>query len=258
MHRLWNTPSPPSLPTAVAGKVKREENVAPDVTASSYFFGAIGGGSSTSTPQRKVARQDASSTLSGGSDDGDGQDSMICQPIGGSATNPVHNLNFRKVTNPYRRSAAATLPRQPKSPREMGGWTSKKKSISRTSGNPPNNSFKENHRLMTKTAKTTTTASTVTPYNYKYQEVVRGRKERQALPGHDCEECRGFLDAVCNAPGGEVFDKGQLVRECSRHRARHTPPETPDGFWELSFADERAERFVREEKEEPGGNASAR
>jgi hypothetical protein len=76
--------------------------------------------------------------------------------------------------------------------------------------------------------------------DFQYQEVVRGKKAREALRGYDCEECRGFLSAVCDHPGGDVFDRNKLIQRCSRHRARNTPPSTPDGFWELSFADERA------------------
>jgi len=68
--------------------------------------------------------------------------------------------------------------------------------------------------------------------SFAYQEVVRGRDKRQALPGHDCEECRKFLNAV-----GNGYDREQLVFECSRHRARHAPPSTPPDFWKLTFVD---------------------
>jgi len=76
---------------------------------------------------------------------------------------------------------------------------------------------------------------------YKYAEVVRCRKERQSMPGHVCSECSGFINAICDAPGGDVFDKRRMISECSRHRSRHTPPSTPDGFWDLSFPDEKRE-----------------
>jgi len=68
--------------------------------------------------------------------------------------------------------------------------------------------------------------------SFAYQEVVRGREKRQALPGHECEECRKFHDAL-----GPGFDRDHLVMECSRHRARHAPPSTPPDFWKLTFVD---------------------
>ena len=68
--------------------------------------------------------------------------------------------------------------------------------------------------------------------NFAYQEVVRGRDKRQALPAHECEECRKFHNAL-----GPGYDRSQLVDLCSRHRARHAPPSTPPGFWQLTFVD---------------------
>jgi len=68
--------------------------------------------------------------------------------------------------------------------------------------------------------------------SFAFQEVVRGRDKRQALPGHDCEECRQFFDAL-----GKGYDTGKMVMECSRHRARYIPPSTPPGFWNLTFVD---------------------
>ena len=69
--------------------------------------------------------------------------------------------------------------------------------------------------------------------SFAYQEVVRGRANRQALPGHECEECRKWYDAN---PG---YDRREIVMECSRHRSRHIPPSTPPDFWNLTFVDER-------------------
>jgi hypothetical protein len=67
---------------------------------------------------------------------------------------------------------------------------------------------------------------------FAYQEVVRGRANRQALPGHECEECRKWFDAI-----GPGYDRCEIVNECSRHRARHVPPSTPPDFWRLTFVD---------------------
>ena len=81
--------------------------------------------------------------------------------------------------------------------------------------------------------------------NYKYQEVVRKKEDRRQLKAYDCADCRAFLDAICKDKNGKnhgMFDRGEFVQECSRHRARHVPEETPPGFWELSFADSVAAR----------------
>lgn len=67
---------------------------------------------------------------------------------------------------------------------------------------------------------------------FVYQEVVRGKEARAALPGHDCEECRKFLDAL-----GPGFDRDEVVQRCSRHRAKQAPPSTPSNFWALTFID---------------------
>jgi hypothetical protein len=34
-------------------------------------------------------------------------------------------------------------------------------------------------------------------------------------------------------------DRDQMVKECSRHRARHVPDLTPADFWDMDFADEK-------------------
>jgi hypothetical protein len=74
---------------------------------------------------------------------------------------------------------------------------------------------------------------------FAYQEVVRGRDARAALPGHDCDECRKFLDAL-----GPGFDREDIVNKCSRHRARHKPPSTPDNnFWRMTFVDSVASKL---------------
>jgi hypothetical protein len=46
---------------------------------------------------------------------------------------------------------------------------------------------------------------------------------------------------VCHGKGGDVFNRKELM-DCSRHRAAHSPESTPEGFWELSFADEIEDR----------------
>jgi len=81
--------------------------------------------------------------------------------------------------------------------------------------------------------------------DYPYQEVVRKKSERRALPGHDCQACREFYDAICRqTKQGEepMIDRCAFVQECSRHRSRFAPRSTPPGFWDLSFADSVAAR----------------
>jgi len=73
---------------------------------------------------------------------------------------------------------------------------------------------------------------------YKYNESVRGKKERAKLQGYSCDHCKAFIDCVCDAPGGELIDRKALIN-LSRHRCRFPPDQTPEGFWNLSFADEK-------------------
>ena len=72
---------------------------------------------------------------------------------------------------------------------------------------------------------------------YKYQEVVRCKSERQGLPCRDCPECRAFYEVLRRS--GDNLVNSQNTIQFSRHRARFTPPETPADFWELDFIDER-------------------
>jgi hypothetical protein len=76
-------------------------------------------------------------------------------------------------------------------------------------------------------------------YDFKYQEVVRGKEARAALPAHECEACRKFNDAIYAQTGADMPDRAQMVKECSRHRARFAPEFTPAGFWDMDFIDEK-------------------
>ena len=78
--------------------------------------------------------------------------------------------------------------------------------------------------------------------DFPYVEVVRKKSERSLLPAYTCNECQAFANAMMaskDRDGNHFFDPKDVVQECSRHRSRFTPPSTPDGFWEMSFADER-------------------
>ncbi|GAX21035.1 hypothetical protein FisN_1Lh293 [Fistulifera solaris] len=77
---------------------------------------------------------------------------------------------------------------------------------------------------------------------YAYKETVRCRKDRQALPCHDCDECRYWYLTLKNT--GHDFSQDPL--SFSRHRSRFQPHESPVDFWEMSFVDERKARQAEE------------
>ncbi|KAL1413978.1 hypothetical protein MTO96_030871 [Rhipicephalus appendiculatus] len=62
---------------------------------------------------------------------------------------------------------------------------------------------------------------------------VRKKADRQRLPAHECKECEEFYGRL-DLPEAQ---RKELLRKCSRHRAHHAPPATPEHFWELDFPD---------------------
>ena len=78
------------------------------------------------------------------------------------------------------------------------------------------------------------------PGGFAYQAVVRKKCERAKMPGHFCDQCQGFIDATKDQLSDA--DVKKLQDECSRHKAYHPPPGTPEGFWELSFMDSQEKR----------------
>jgi hypothetical protein len=80
--------------------------------------------------------------------------------------------------------------------------------------------------------------------NYPYQEVVRCKALREQLPCHDCYSCRAFYAAL---PPEDAL----LLLQHSRHRAQHSPSETPQDFWVSDFIDE-----VEKEREEAAALAA--
>lgn len=62
--------------------------------------------------------------------------------------------------------------------------------------------------------------------------VVRGKAQRRALQGFDCEQCRNFYAATKHIK--QSGPKGDDLK-ASRHRMDHAPTCTPPGFWDLSF-----------------------
>jgi hypothetical protein len=53
------------------------------------------------------------------------------------------------------------------------------------------------------------------------REVVRGKRDREAMQGYQCDQCKELYDAL-----------GVLPHKCSKHKMHRPPPDTPDGFWE--------------------------
>eukprot|EP01031_Cornospumella_fuschlensis_P027722 gene27722-33486_t len=82
------------------------------------------------------------------------------------------------------------------------------------------------------TPKTTASASA---RQGKCIEVVRNRSERAALPGHTCAECEAFYNAMVQQGIVTEENKKMFLQSCSRHKARWTPPSTPEGYWDLSL-----------------------
>lgn len=62
---------------------------------------------------------------------------------------------------------------------------------------------------------------------FKAQEVVRDKNERRQLQGYACQECERFYEMA-----GLPEHARALMKQCSRHRARHSPdPPTQESFW---------------------------
>lgn len=65
-------------------------------------------------------------------------------------------------------------------------------------------------------------------------ETVRNKEERAAMPGYACSECAAFYEAMVQQG---IFSKENLpdmLKCCSRHKSKYTPPDTPEGVWGLS------------------------
>lgn len=73
------------------------------------------------------------------------------------------------------------------------------------------------------------------PLISKCIEVVRNRADRAALPGFACSECEQFYKVMMDQGIVTEENKADFMQSCSRHKARWTPPSTPDGFWDMSL-----------------------
>ncbi|XP_002731259.1 uncharacterized protein LOC100375656, partial [Saccoglossus kowalevskii] len=70
-----------------------------------------------------------------------------------------------------------------------------------------------------------------TSLNYKHVEVVRKKDARKKLKGFNCKQCEEYFGGL------DLNDEEKLERMkfCSRHRGKHTPPSTPEHYWELDM-----------------------
>lgn len=69
--------------------------------------------------------------------------------------------------------------------------------------------------------------------NYAHHSVVRKKDERQKLNGYTCRQCVEYYQAK----GLSEEEIRHQVGDCSRHRAKYVPPQTPEHFWSVDFPD---------------------
>ncbi|KAK2964552.1 hypothetical protein BLNAU_468 [Blattamonas nauphoetae] len=69
------------------------------------------------------------------------------------------------------------------------------------------------------------------PKSVKFVTSERRKFHRENMKGHVCEKCGNFA-AIC-----EQLGVHQHHTDFSRHRHHHTPPATPDAYWDLSLGD---------------------
>ncbi|CAE1175494.1 RBBP8 [Acanthosepion pharaonis] len=83
--------------------------------------------------------------------------------------------------------------------------------------------------------------------NYAHHSVVRKKGERQKLNGYTCRQCVEYYQAK----GLSEEEIRHQVGDCSRHRAKYVPPQTPEHFWSVDFPDtvecEKRGYFTRDE-----------
>lgn len=61
--------------------------------------------------------------------------------------------------------------------------------------------------------------------------VVRKKAERKQLNGYSCSECAQYYSSF-NLTEEELKKK---LKDCSRHRDYHSPPKTPEHYWDTDF-----------------------
>lgn len=65
--------------------------------------------------------------------------------------------------------------------------------------------------------------------NFKYQEVVRKRDEREKLDAKACAQCEAYYSDL---PEDE---RREVMRKVCRHKHVDAPPSTPEHFWEIGI-----------------------
>ncbi|XP_061178534.1 DNA endonuclease RBBP8-like [Saccostrea echinata] len=69
--------------------------------------------------------------------------------------------------------------------------------------------------------------------NFAHVDVVRKQDERRKLPAHKCDECREYYEGL----GLSEEEIQKRMQTCSRHRAKHAAPGTPEHFWDIGMED---------------------
>ena len=74
----------------------------------------------------------------------------------------------------------------------------------------------------------------IEPPKMKSIEVVRKKDARDCLPGFSCSECERYYKELERQGLLDTIDRVEMLKRCSRHKSAWEPPQTPEGFWELS------------------------
>lgn len=72
------------------------------------------------------------------------------------------------------------------------------------------------------------------PRVVKSIEVVRKKDQRECLLGFSCSECEKYYHELERQGLLDTVDRAEMLKRCSRHKSAWEPPQTPEGFWELS------------------------
>ncbi|KAL5013444.1 hypothetical protein ScPMuIL_007714 [Solemya velum] len=69
--------------------------------------------------------------------------------------------------------------------------------------------------------------------DFAYTDVVKKQNERRKLTGHVCQECYEYYKTT----GMSEEEIQERIQNCSRHRSKYIPPDTPEHFWSIGFPD---------------------
>ena len=84
------------------------------------------------------------------------------------------------------------------------------------------------------------------PSRHAFDAVVRNKAERSNMPGYDCEQCRKFYNVAGTSLSSMKCshrkpDRRSMQDRFSRHKAYYKPPDTPEGYWDIDFPDEKSQ-----------------